>query len=371
MEKMTRLSDQLILKKPTFGGFMQQGKCDASVAKSQLGDRNDKKTDRQICASGSIPDFLIKTTFGCSIVMILVVIPFMINAFIQNWFIIGIANVSIIVACGINIWYGYHGRYNVFVNTYLLVPFATFDIIYSMIQLAELASYWPFMLVIICYITLPGNRAGFFNLLNILIFVPVALLVMDKPMSIRFSLALLGLSLSAYIAMREIRKFDELFKEQAVKDKLTGLFNRNLLENSLQQAIAQNQRDGVPMALISFDIDHFKSINDTLGHGTGDMVLKGIGTLLGKCVRSSDMAFRIGGEEFLVIVHNTDKSQSAKVAEKLHQEVGLTAFLPDRQVTISVGVSCLQEGMDMATWMKSCDEKLYYAKQGGRNRVVV
>lgn len=350
---------------------MQQDNCDTSIATSKLWDRNVKKSVERLIVNDEIPDFLSKTTFGCSTVLILLVTPFTINAFIQNWIIIGITNFSITVVCAINIWLGYRGKYSLLTNTFLLAPFCAFDIIYSMIQLDSLPSYWPFLLVLLYYFILPGRQAWFFNLLTFFIIVPVAWFVMDKPMAVRFSTVFLGINLIAYISSREIIILNELLKEQAVKDKLTGLFNRSLLEASLQRMIAQNQRTGVPIALISFDIDHFKSINDTLGHDTGDMVLKKLGDLLRKCIRSSDMAFRVGGEEFLVIVHNTDESQSKQVAEKIRQKVEQAALLPDRQVTISVGVSCLQKGIDMAKWMKACDEKLYCAKKNGRNRVVI
>jgi diguanylate cyclase (GGDEF)-like protein len=170
--------------------------------------------------------------------------------------------------------------------------------------------------------------------------------------------------------MREINTLHGLLRAKATTDPLTGLFNRSLLEDSLQQAIAQNQRTGVPMALITFDIDDFKSVNDTLGHDMGDEVLRGKGELLRRHTRSSDRAFRMGGEEFLVLVHNTGEGQGAEFAEYLRRDTELIDLLSDRKVTISVGVSELQKGMDVSAWMKACDEKLYKAKEDGRYRVV-
>jgi diguanylate cyclase (GGDEF)-like protein len=200
---------------------------------------------------------------------------------------------------------------------------------------------------------------------------PIAFTVLEFTSAIRFFAVLVGVSLFAFTSMREINILQEKLIEQAVKDSLTGLFNRSLLESSLQRAIKQNNRTGVPMALIIFDIDDFKGINDSLGHDMGDKVLKGLGDLLKKRVRGSDMAFRIGGEEFLLLIHNTDEIQGANLAEDIREEVEEMDLLPNQRVTISVGICSLEEGMDPYAWMKACDERMYRAKEEGRNLVVL
>ena len=319
---------------------------------------------------GDIPDFLMKSSLGCSLVVVTIVFPFTINNLIHDRYLLALVTFLVVVACAINVWIGVHGRYSLLVNTYLVTPSAALAIIYAMFKLGSPGSYWPILLTVSYYFVLPERRAGFFNVLTVLIMIPVALFVLDQSSAYRFSAVLIGVSLFAFISMREIHVLHTLLKEQAVKDKLTGLFNRSLLEDSLRQAIAQNQRSGVPKALIIFDIDHFKSVNDTLGHDRGDVVLERLADLLIQRTRSSDMAFRSGGDEFIVLVHDTDEPRGAEVAEKIRREVEQAGLLPDRKVTISAGVSGLREGMDWAMWMKSCDEKLYRAKEGGRNRVV-
>jgi diguanylate cyclase (GGDEF)-like protein len=251
-----------------------------------------------------------------------------------------------------------------------VTPAGALTITYTMVKLGILGSYWPFLLVFAYYFVLPEKRAWFFNVLTLLIVIPTAWNVLDQSLAVRFSASLLVTSLFAFISMREIYILYGLLKETAVTDKLTGVLNRSLLEDSLQHAIAQHQRTGVPIALIIFDVDDFKSINDTLGHHAGDTVLAQLGELLKRRIRSSDMAFRVGGEEFLLLLHNTDQDKCAEVAEKLRKEVGQIELLPDRQVTISAGVCGLQQGMDVTTWMKSCDEKLYRAKESGRNQII-
>lgn len=328
------------------------------------------KTLQSQSAHGDIPDFLIKTTLGCSLVVLLILIPFTINNFIQHRIMMGLATSTTAITCIVNIWYGLHGRYSFLVNALLLALAGTATITYTMIRLGADGSYWPVLLVIGYYFVMPEKRAWLFNVLFVLLIIPVAWFVLDSSAAVRFSAVMFGVSLFAFISLREINILHGLLKEQAVTDKLTGLFNRALLEGSLQHAIAQNRRTEVPMALIVFDIDHFKAINDTLGHDTGDMVLQEIGDLLKRRIRGSDKAFRIGGEEFLVFVHNADERQGAEVAENLRREVEQATLLPDRQVTISAGVSSLKDDMDAAAWVKACDEKLYRAKEAGRNRVI-
>ncbi|MBT4160525.1 MAG: GGDEF domain-containing protein [Gammaproteobacteria bacterium] len=316
------------------------------------------------------PDFLVKTSLGCSLVVLLILIPFTINNFIQDRFVMGLVTSSVAVVALMNIWNGLHGRYSLWVNTYLVTPTATFAIIYAMINLAGPGSYWPILLALAFYFVLPERRAWFFNVLTVLVSIPAAWYVLEQEIAVRFSAVLLGVSLFAFISMREINLLHTQLKEQAVKDKLTGLFNRNLQESSLQQAISQNRRSGLPATIVALDIDQFKAINDSLGHPMGDHVLKGVSDLLQKRIRGSDMAFRVGGEEFIVLLHNTNEDQGATFAEELRQEVEKEKLLPDRQVTVSMGVTSYKDDMDSSSWLKTCDEKLYQAKKSGRNKVV-
>jgi predicted signal transduction protein with EAL and GGDEF domain len=182
-----------------------------------------------------------------------------------------------------------------------------------MFELRSAASYPPLLLVLGCYFVLPEKRALVFNILAALMIIPSAWLVLDPPSAIRFSATFVGVSLFAYIAIHEINNLHGQLEDRILTDELTGLFNRSSLTSSIEQAIAQQQRSGIPMALIAFDVDHFKSINDTLGHPAGDAVLTGLGNLLRARSRKTDEAFRMSGGEFLVLVHNTDQDQAVKL----------------------------------------------------------
>jgi diguanylate cyclase (GGDEF)-like protein len=156
----------------------------------------------------------------------------------------------------------------------------------------------------------------------------------------------------------------------AITDKLTDVYNRTLLKDFLEHAMHQANRTNVPYTLIVMDVDHFKKINDELGHEVGDNVLVQLGMFLKGFLRDSDKVFRIGGEEFLILLYNTDEANGVDIAEKIRKGIENLSLIPDRSVTVSIGVAGQSSVSDWKQWMKACDENLYAAKDMGRNRVV-
>jgi two-component system, cell cycle response regulator len=164
--------------------------------------------------------------------------------------------------------------------------------------------------------------------------------------------------------------------EMAVTDGLTGLHNRRYLDSHLQTLFDRAVGRRRPLSVMITDLDRFKSINDTFGHDGGDDVLREFAQRLRKNVRGIDLACRYGGEEFVVVMPDTDAQVAEKVAERIRAEVAKLPFSVGRdgqtaEVTVSVGVSSLRRGSDsVEALMKRADVALYEAKTGGRNRVV-
>jgi two-component system cell cycle response regulator len=162
--------------------------------------------------------------------------------------------------------------------------------------------------------------------------------------------------------------------EMAVTDGLTGLHNRRYLDSHLQTLFDRAVARRRPLSLMITDIDRFKAINDAHGHDGGDDVLREFARRLRKNVRGIDLACRYGGEEFVVVMPDTEAAIAGKVAERVRAEIADTAFDvagKDVTVTVSVGVSSLKKGVDsVAELLKRADVALYEAKSGGRNRVV-
>ena len=164
--------------------------------------------------------------------------------------------------------------------------------------------------------------------------------------------------------------------EMAVTDGLTGLHNRRYLDSHLQTLFDRAVARRRPLSVMITDLDRFKSINDTYGHDAGDEVLREFAQRLRKNVRGIDLACRYGGEEFVVVMPDTEPHVAEKVAERIRAEVACQPFVRpgDRvtiEMTVSVGVSSLKRGPDaVQDLMKRADVALYEAKNGGRNKVV-
>jgi len=164
--------------------------------------------------------------------------------------------------------------------------------------------------------------------------------------------------------------------EMAITDALTGLFNRRYMENHLAALIEQATGRGKPLALMELDIDHFKSINDTHGHDAGDDVLREFALRIKRSIRGIDLACRTGGEEFVIVMPETDLTVAAMVAERLRRRIAAEPFSINQgersiPVTLSIGLAALRGADDgSASLLKRADQALYRAKREGRNRVV-
>ncbi len=168
----------------------------------------------------------------------------------------------------------------------------------------------------------------------------------------------------------------QLSIEAAITDGLTGLHNRRYMESHLSTLVEQAAARAKPLAVLVLDIDYFKSINDTYGHDAGDDVLREFAIRVRKSIRGIDLACRYGGEEFVIVMPETDMAVATTVAERLRRRIALDAFPVEQgkrsiEVTISIGIAALENADDnAANILKRADQALYRAKRDGRNRVV-
>jgi len=164
--------------------------------------------------------------------------------------------------------------------------------------------------------------------------------------------------------------------EMAITDALTGLHNRRYMETHLGTLVEQAASRGKPIAVLVLDIDYFKSVNDTYGHDAGDDVLREFAIRLRKSIRNIDLACRYGGEEFVIVMPETDMGVATMVAERLRRRIATEPFAIQHEMrlldmTISIGIAARAEAGDTAaTILKRADQALYRAKRDGRNRVV-
>jgi two-component system, cell cycle response regulator len=168
----------------------------------------------------------------------------------------------------------------------------------------------------------------------------------------------------------------QMSMEMAITDALTSLYNRRYMESHLGTLVDEAAARGKPLSLLILDIDYFKSINDNYGHDAGDDVLREFATRVRKSIRGIDLACRYGGEEFVVVMPETDVAVAQVVAERIRRRIAAEPFPIQTgsgaiDVTISIGIAALAAATDTAgTILKRADQALYRAKRDGRNRVV-
>ena len=176
--------------------------------------------------------------------------------------------------------------------------------------------------------------------------------------------------------INDLQQSLEAIRAESLTDPLTGLGNRKYFDRSIDLAVENALANGEPLSLLMFDIDHFKSFNDSYGHLTGDQVLRLVGMSLKQTIKGQDITARYGGEEFAVVLPNTALRQALTVADHIRRAVMAKELKKKStgeilgRVTISVGVSMLKPGDDTDSLIERADACLYAAKRNGRNRVI-
>lgn len=176
----------------------------------------------------------------------------------------------------------------------------------------------------------------------------------------------------AMLSMALMRS-DVEHRDDCVIDQLTGMLNRRALASRAEELAQQSAVSGQPIAVIEGDLDHFKAVNDRAGHAAGDAVLADVAYQMRKCLRAFDLAYRIGGEEFVVLMPGADLQEAMALAEKLRVAAAAATVGDGERVTMSfgVGASALGEQFRFRDVFAAADAALYEAKRTGRNRVAV
>jgi diguanylate cyclase (GGDEF)-like protein len=182
-----------------------------------------------------------------------------------------------------------------------------------------------------------------------------------------------ALVLSVVILSGALADSDRIYRRRSTLDPLTGLFNRNALEQRLTELDRQpsNPEEGLSHALLLCDLDHFKRVNDRLGHAAGDAVLQDVAYTMRASLRAGDSIYRVGGEEILVILPGADREAAIEISERLRLDVRERRPV-GVQITVSIGVAVSEPDLvDSEDLIARADAALYAAKAGGRNRIFV
>lgn len=168
---------------------------------------------------------------------------------------------------------------------------------------------------------------------------------------------------------KKLEQKNKILNDLAIKDELTGLYNRHFLDQWIEKEMSRADRDHQPLSMIIFDLDHFKRVNDIWGHPVGDEVLKETANLANSLICAPDFLVRLGGEEFVIIMPGSTIQRALAVAENIRQTMGKYKYPIVGHLTASFGVAERIESESYYSWYKRSDKAMYRAKEGGRNRV--
>jgi diguanylate cyclase (GGDEF)-like protein len=262
----------------------------------------------------------------------------------------------------------------------LFAALETYDIPYTLppLNILWLASFWAMMFAAAWQKTTPAEEAvdTFTPLLrNTLVYVaPVLGLVLAFISAItllrldpRLYFTLLGVFVLAglvlvrqYLVLRTNRRLYEHMQQIAITDALTGLYNRHFFNEALPREIKRTSRHGSPLSILMMDVDNFKAFNDLHGHLRGDAMLKEIAAHLKSSVRGSDLLARFGGDEFILILPETDSQQAQAISDKL--QAAISAKFSHDQLGISIGKALYEQGMTPQSLLGQADQDLYHSK---------
>jgi diguanylate cyclase (GGDEF)-like protein len=252
----------------------------------------------------------------------------------------------------------------------LLLPGAV-GVLASLVQQGVYGALWAYPMALFGYFVLPRARANAVSAALLAVCTALVYAYQGVGLTLRFFLSLGLCLLTLNIILGVAETLQRRLLEQSFTDALTGAFNRRHMDACLAQVIERNRRNGALASIALIDIDHFKTINDRFGHESGDHVLRTVVEIVQRRCRRLDQVFRMGGEEFLLLLPDTRREESALLSEQLRASIAATPMLEGRQVTVSIGVSQLRAGDRADDWLKRVDEALYRAKQGGRDQVLI
>jgi diguanylate cyclase (GGDEF)-like protein len=223
--------------------------------------------------------------------------------------------------------------------------------------------------IVFCYFVLPGWQATVGAAALVAIASWQVQQILGMPTMLRFAASAAMSIVFLNIILGVVGQLQRKLYEQATTDPLTGALNRRQLATSLSDAIEHARRGPHGVCLLVFDLDHFKLVNDRHGHAVGDQVLQRIVALVHERARRTDRLFRLGGEEFALLLPRTRAGDALRVAEQLRGRIEQADWPSQATVTISIGVAELRPAQTQEAWLKAADDALYRAKAAGRNRV--
>ena len=303
-----------------------------------------------------------------SVLAIVFLVPFAIHDFLRGRGALGAAIVCVVVAFSADGWAVRKRRKPPIPYAFLLVPI-TAAITLSLATQGVIGAFWCYPVVLFFFFVLPQRRAIVCSAALLVAATAIVYHYLTMRITVRFAVSLLLTIVMVNIIQNIIHGLQRRLLEQAITDPLTGAFNRRHMSTRLREVLASGRPPATPSALLMIDVDHFKKINDEHGHDAGDAVLKGLVSVVRSRARQTDLLFRMGGEEFVLLLPDTTETEAMTLADDIREAIAGSPLLEGHKVTVSIGVGPADPQDSVDSWIKGTDAAMYVAKESGRNRV--
>lgn len=315
------------------------------------------------------PDFRISARLAVAAAASALLLPFAMNNVIQGRWLLGVWSSVIILVLVYAAWRARTKQQSADPSVWLVAATILIFLVLSIQHQGLVGVLWCYPTVLAFSVMFSERHAHLLNCILLLAVGTVSLPVTGPDLWPRFIISLLSVIVFASLFMRVIERQRLVLEQMARIDPLTKLNNRNQLRHHLEQLADESRAQGAPVSALMLDVDWFKKINDSFGHAAGDDVLCQVACAMRAHTRTADQCFRVGGEEFLILLDHCDLQCARSRAEHLRASIGSQSIVPTRQVTVSIGVAELEPDEAISNWLKRADARLYAAKREGRNRV--
>jgi diguanylate cyclase (GGDEF)-like protein len=309
-----------------------------------------------------------RVMYALSLLFVAALLPFAVHNLIKGRLLLAAAVSGVVLPVALDAWAIRARRRPPIPYALLLVPIAI-AVVASLATQGVIGAFWCYPAVVFFFFVLRRRTANACSIALLLIATAMVYRTLGTRVTVRFAASLVLTIAVINVFQNIIGELQRRLLAQAITDPLTGAYNRRYMEARLEEALQGARRRPEPVSLLMVDVDHFKRVNDEHGHKAGDGVLRGLVQLLRHRARAVDLLFRMGGEEFVLLLPDTPEDAAAGVAEELRQAIAATALLDGKVVTASLGVAGARPEDTVESWLRAADAAMYAAKEAGRNRV--
>jgi diguanylate cyclase (GGDEF)-like protein len=306
--------------------------------------------------------------YALSILVVVCLLPFAIHNFLKARPILGWSVLGVVVPIAVDGWAIRSRKKPPVPYALLLLPIGA-AITLSLAMQGVIGAFWCYPTVLFFFFVLRRRTANLCSVALLLVATAVVYKYIGARVTVRFAASLILTIFIINVIQNIIGELQRRLVAQAITDPLTGAFNRRHMQDRLEEALEISRRRPAPASLLIIDIDHFKRVNDEHGHKAGDAVLQGLVSVIRKRARAVDLLFRMGGEEFVLLLPDTAEDDAFAVADSLRLAIADAPLLEGAAVTVSIGVGAASPTDSVASWLKDVDYAMYAAKRAGRNTV--